>query len=78
MLHKFVHVLHIFDINLTYLCKNVYKMAGDAEILLNMLPTALDNFLAEDIKHLKSLDYEDFVDPSPDSVDATFQFLEVR
>ena len=55
-------------------------MAGDAEILLNMLPTALDNFLAEleDIKHLKSLDYEGFVDPAPDSVDATLQFLDVR
>ena len=52
-------------------------MAGDAESLLNMLPTARDNFLAEDIKHLKSLDYEDFVDPTPDSVDAILQFLDV-
>ena len=52
--------------------------AGDAEILIHMLPTALDNFLEKELKLLISMDIDDIEDPTPGCVNVLLQFLDVR
>ena len=42
-----------------------------------MLPTALDNFLAEELNILYTLEMDHIVDPTPKCVEVTLRFLDV-
>ena len=53
------------------------KCTGEAEILINLLPTALDNFLGTEIQKLMGAGHEDIDDPTPGCVDVLLQFSEV-
>ena len=70
----FVHILYIFCIQNLYIFS---KCTGEAEILINLLPTALDNFLGTEIQKLMGAGHEDIDDPTPGCVDVLLQFSEV-
>ena len=80
-----VHILYIFCtyfvFNLyTFCIQNLYifiKCTGEAEILINLLPTALDNFLGTEIQKLMGAGHEDIDERGCASVDGVLQFSEV-
>ena len=53
------------------------KYTGEAEILIILLPTALDNFLATEIPRLIGAGHEDIDDPTPGCVNVLLQFSAV-
>ena len=70
--------LYIFCIHFVYKIDTVIsKCTGEAEILTNLLPTALDNFLATEIQMLIGAGHEDIDDPTPGCVNVLLQFSEV-
>ena len=74
----FFFVLYIFCIYFIYKLNTLTsKYTGEAEILINLLPTALDTFLATEIQKLIGAGHEDIDDPTPGCLDALLQFSEV-
>ena len=67
--------MYLLNIIYDYL---THSFPGDAEILVNMLPTALDNFLAKELDILYTLEIDNVVDPTPKIVEVTLRFLDVR
>ena len=71
-------VLYIFCIHFVYKIDTLTsKYTGEVEILINLLPTALDNFLATEIQMLIGAGHEDIDDPTPGCVNVLLQFSEV-
>ena len=52
--------MYLLNIIYDYL---THSFPGDAEILVNMLPTALDNFLAKELDILYTLEIDNIVEP---------------
>ena len=71
-------VLYIFCIYFIYKLNTLTsKYTGEAEILIILLPTALDTFLATEIQKLIGAGHENIDDPTPGCLNALLQFSEV-
>ena len=74
----YLFVLYIFCIHFVYKIDTLTSnYTGEVEILINLLPTALDNFLATEIQKLIGAGHEDIDDPTPGCLNALLQFSEV-